>query len=61
MSTLVTNTPRRGKTSTRFACASIRTASRIGVRPIPSCFISVASCRTAPGGSSSETIMSRIA
>ena len=60
-STVVTNMPRRGKTSTSCSCASRRSASRTGVRPIPSRSISSRSSIGSPGASSSETISSRIA
>src|SRR5438128_8359295 len=53
--------PRRGYTSTNRSCARRRSASRVGVRPIPSRSIKPRSSITAPGRSSTETIMSRIA
>ena len=58
-STADTNVPRRGWTSTRFSSASRLTASRSGVRPMPSSPISASSRRTVPGGRWSVTIRSR--
>src|SRR5215204_1716584 len=58
-STAETNVPRRGCTSTRFSSASRLTASRSGVRPMPSSPISASSRRTVPGGRWRVTIRSR--
>ena len=58
-STLVTNVPLRGCTATRFSSASRLTASRSGVRPIPSSRISSSSRRSVPGGSRSVTMRER--
>ena len=59
-STLVTNVPLRGWTATRFSSASRLTASRSGVRPIPSSLISSSSRSSVPGGRRSVTMRSRI-
>ena len=52
--------PRRGKTSTNFSLAKIRSASRIGVRPKFNLAINVASEMSEPGSNSSVMIFERI-
>ena len=55
-----TNMPRRGITVTNWSRARRWSASRIGVRPMPSWACRVSSLMTSPGASSRRTILFRI-
>ncbi len=61
MLTLEANVPRRGKTTTSPSSTSRRTASRTGVRPMPSSALSASSSIGAPGGIASVIRRSRSA
>src|SRR5207247_591742 len=60
MLTSVTKVPRWGTERTRFSRARRCSASRIGVRPMPSSSRSLASLTTEPGGISRLTMRSRM-